>query len=428
MRFLVSALGSAGDVHPFIAISRVLRERGHEVRMLASAHFEERIRRSGIDFTAMGTSADYERLLTLPDLWHPRRGVGVVLDELLNRLAEAYEITAAATTPDTVLVGSSLSWAARLIRERTGQALATVHLSPTLLLSAVQPSVMPAVGDLGRMPPWLVRILHRAADRWVLDRLAAPRLDRLRADLGLPPVRRIWSRWMHSPDRVICAWPAWFAAPQPDWPPRSVVTGFPIFDEGRTEIEASLDAFLAAGPAPVGITPGSAMAHGERFLARALDATIASGRRALLITPFRDQLPGHLPDGAHQIDYASFSTLLPRLSMLVHHGGIGTSAQALAAGIAQIVVPFAHDQFDNAARLRRLGVSRTLRVTSSVGEWSAAIRELTGSQDSSRVVGEFARRLAHEPPGASQAADQIEALGRAMPGRADRSRSGSLAS
>jgi rhamnosyltransferase subunit B len=117
-----------------------------------------------------------------------------------------------------------------------------------------------------------------------------------------------------------------------------------------------------------------------------------------------------LPEGAHHVAYAPFSSLLPRLSLLIHHGGIGTSAQTLAAGIPQIVVPFAHDQFDNAARLRRLGVSRTLRVTSSATDWSAAIRDLTQSTETQIRVAEIAERMTREPSGASAAADRLEAL------------------
>ncbi len=411
MRFLVSALGSAGDVHPFVAVAQALRARGHGVRMIASPHFEERIRRGGIDFVALGTAADYERLLRLPELWDPRRGARLVLDELLRHLPEALDVTAAASTPDTVLVGSSLSWALRIQQERSGQPAATVHLSPALLLSATQPSVMPGVGDVSWMPTWAVRILHRAADRLLLDRWIAPRLDRLRADLDLPPVRRIWSRWMHSPDLVIGAWPAWFAPPQPDWPPRTMATGFPVFDEGGLDLDAALVAFIASGTAPIGFTPGSAMAHGERFFARALEATATLGRRALLITPFRDQLPARLPEWAHHVAYAPFSALLPRLSLLVHHGGIGTSAQALAAGIPQLVVPFAHDQFDNAARLRRLGVSRTVGVTSSFDEWVTALHDLCGSPAVAAATRRGADRMASDAPGAVRIARALEALG-----------------
>ena len=376
MRFVVSALGSAGDVHPFVAIGEALLARGHAVQILAAPPFEARIRRAGLDFVAMGTTEDYERMLQRPELWDPRRGVRLIVDELLERLPEAYSTTDGCVDgSDVVLVGSTLSWAMRLVQERRGLPGATVHLSPLCLPSATQPPVLPGAGDLSWMPAWTLRVLQATVERLVIDRWIGPRLNRLRAQIGLPPVKRIWSRWMHSPDLVIGAWPDWFAPPQPDWPRHVITPGFPLFAEGGAALPPSLAAFLDAGAPPVGITPGSAMAHGERFFARALAACEALGRRAVLITPYRAQLPAVLPAWAQVVAYAPFSALLPRLSALIHHGGIGTSAQALSAGIAQVIVPFAHDQFDNAARLGRLGVARTLRLSDDEATWTKALHD-----------------------------------------------------
>ena len=262
MHFVVSALGSAGDAHPFIAISQALRARGHTVRMIASPYFEARIRRAGIEFTPLGAPGDFERLLRRPELWHPRQGARFVLDELLNSLREAFTATAAISQPpDTVLVGSSLSWGLRLVQEHSGLPAATVHLSPIFLPSAAQPSVLPGIGDLSWLPVWVLRALQPAAERLLIDRWVAPRLNRLRAELGMAPVQRVLSRWMHSPDLVIGAWPDWFAPPQPDWPAQTQTSGFQLFHESchdiTCELDPSLKAFLAAGPAPIGITPGA---------------------------------------------------------------------------------------------------------------------------------------------------------------------------
>ena len=412
MKFLMSALGSAGDVHPFIAIGEALCARGHAVRILASPPFEQRIRDAGLAFAPLGTADDYERVLQRPELWQPRGGARLILDELLQRLPEGYAATDRyAQEPGTVLVGSTLSWGVRLSQERRGLPAATVHLSPLCLQSAMQPAILPGVGDLSWMPAWALRALQGAGERWVLDRWIGPRLNAFRATLGLAPVRRIWSRWMHSPDLVIGAWPSWFAPPQADWPPATIVSGFPLFGQQGIGLAPSLTAFLAAGPAPIGITPGSAMAHGEGFFARALAACEATGQRALLVTPYRAQLPAALPAWAQVVDYAPFGALLPRLSALIHHGGIGTSAQALAAGVPQLVVPFAHDQFDNAARLQRLAVSRTLRLADRHATWVAALEAAHG--EPAKIA---ARAMRDRMNGGGSTADAIasrlERLGR----------------
>ncbi|MEO8936664.1 MAG: nucleotide disphospho-sugar-binding domain-containing protein [Burkholderiaceae bacterium] len=408
--FLVSALGSAGDVHPFIAISQALRVRGHDVRMIASPHFADRIRNAGISFAAMGAPGDYERLLQRRELWEPRGGARFILDELLDRLPEAYAATRAlAGEPQTVLVGSTLAWGMRIVQEATGLPAATVHLSPVCVQSATAPPILPGVGDLSWMPSWSLRGMQWAAERLLLDRWIGPRLNGLRATVGLAPVRRIWGRWMHSPDLVVCAWPSWFAPPQKDWPPQAETSGFPLYDERGAGLDAALTSFLDAGESPIGITAGSAMAHGREFFAKGIAACAEAGRRVVLISPYHDQIPVQLPDWSHHVAYAPFSALVPRLSKLIHHGGIGTSAQALTAGIPQLVVPFAHDQFDNAKRLTRLGVARTVALSASTDNWVAAI---TGLEAESTVmcVRHYAARMRDGEPAADAIARRLEAL------------------
>ncbi|MCA9270847.1 MAG: glycosyltransferase, partial [Planctomycetales bacterium] len=159
----------------------------------------------------------------------------------------------------------------------------------------------------------------------------------------------------------IGAFPDWYAPPQPDWPASSELTSFPLWDErGVTESPAEVNEFLAAGDPPIAFTPGSAMLQGEKFFAAAADACRRLGRRGMLLSRHAQQIPARLPDGVRHFAYAPFSEILPRCAALVHHGGIGTLSQALAAGVPQLVMPMAHDQPDNAARVRRLGVGSVL--------------------------------------------------------------------
>lgn len=420
-RFLLSALGSAGDVHPFVVVASALLARGHDVRLIAPPHFEARIRAAGVPFAPIGAPGDYERLLQNAELWEPRRGARFIIDELLARLPEAYAASAALSEdPETVLVGSTLSWGMRLVQDARGLRGATLHLSPVCVPSSIAPPVLPGIGDLSSLPAWAVRMLQRTGEHLVLDRWIAPRLNRFRATLGLRPVTRVWSRWMHSPDLVIGAWPDWFAPAQRDWPSQAVTSGFPVFDEGGAKLDDALAAFLEAGPAPIGITAGSAMAHGKAFFARALDACRAAGHRAVLVTAFTDDLPDMLPAPAHAVAYAPFSALLPRLAALIHHGGIGTSAQCLAAGIPQFVAPFAHDQFDNAARLARLGVSTTLDRSASRDPWIAAIRARVDAGEGSDAVRSCADRMAAAEPAGILIARRLEELAYRPHGRTSR--------
>jgi UDP:flavonoid glycosyltransferase YjiC (YdhE family) len=155
--------------------------------------------------------------------------------------------------------------------------------------------------------------------------------------------------------------PDWFAKPQADWPAQTVVTGFPLYDEPEiTPIDDQLDAFLRAGEPPMAFTPGSALWNAREFFEESAKACVRLKRRGLLLTRHRDHLPHSLPPGVIHVHYAPFSQLLPRCAAFVHHGGIGSSAQALASGVPQLVTPFAHDQPDNAYRLNKLGVARVI--------------------------------------------------------------------
>ena len=155
-----------------------------------------------------------------------------------------------------MLVGNSLSRGLRLVQEHSGLPAATVHLWPVCLPLVTWPSLLPAFGDRSWLPVWALRALRSAAERLLVDCWGTQRLNRLRAGLGLAPVQRVLSRWMHSPDLVIGAWPDWFAPPQPDWPAQAQTSGFALFHEsshgGGGGLDLSLEAFLSAGPDPTG--------------------------------------------------------------------------------------------------------------------------------------------------------------------------------
>jgi UDP:flavonoid glycosyltransferase YjiC (YdhE family) len=167
---------------------------------------------------------------------------------------------------------------------------------------------------------------------------------------------------MHSPQKNLGLFPDWFASPQPDWPPQTQLTSFVYYDKqnGTEEISNELDAFLGAGSPPIIFTAGTAMKHADQFFRDCIEACQLLGQRGILLTQHPEQLPDELPPGIQQFAYLPFSKILPRALALVHHGGIGTTAQAIAAGIPQVIRPMAHDQPDTAARVEKLGIGVSL--------------------------------------------------------------------
>jgi UDP:flavonoid glycosyltransferase YjiC (YdhE family) len=189
--------------------------------------------------------------------------------------------------------------------------------------------------------------------------------------------------------------PPWFAAPQPDWPPKVTLTSFPLFDErGLTPLPPGVEEFLSSGDSPIIFTPGSANRQAQPFLAAAVSACRRLGRRGMLLTRFTHHLPARLPDTVRHFDYAPFSEVFPRAAAVVHHGGVGTTAQALAAGVPQLIMPMAHDQPDNAARLIRLGVGAAIKPHLFRGPAVAReLRRLTASPDVAARCKALAARL-----------------------------------
>ena len=212
------------------------------------------------------------------------------------------------------------------------------------------------------MPPLLKHGLFSLLDAFVLDKVFAPEINRFRRSLSLPPVKKIFGNWTHSPQKNVGLFPDWFAHPQPDWPPRTQLTSFVYYDKQsrQNSLSESLEKFLDAGDAPIIFTPGTAMLHANQFFADCTKACQMLGRRGILLTQHAGQLPRELSQDIQYFAYLPFSTTLPRAAALVHHGGIGTIAQAIAAGIPQVIRPMAHDQPDNAARVEGLGIGVSL--------------------------------------------------------------------
>lgn len=366
LNLIVIALGSAGDVHPMVGLALALQRRGHSVLFVGPAVFQPLAERVGLEFAGLGSEEEFYATIRDPDLWHPIRAFPLVAKKLiLPAMRPVYELIAARRERDlarTVVTAPSTAFGARMAQEKLGVPLVTIHLQPSLLRSDIDPPCYSLPDILGMLPQWLRGYYWRAVDRLLIDPLLAREVNAFRRELGLGPASRFFDVWMHSPQRVVGLFPEWFAPPAPDWSPQVRLAGFPLWDESEVrEPSAELAQFLAEGEPPVVFTAGSAMAQGKDFFHVSAEVCRASGWRGLLLTQFPEQLPASLPAGVRHFHYVPFSAVLPRVAAFVHHGGIGTTAQAFAAGVPQLVMPLAHDQPDNATRVKRLGVGDFLR-------------------------------------------------------------------
>lgn len=361
LKLLLPTIGSAGDVHPVIALGLALQQRGHQATVLTNPLFQELIEQQGLGFFPLGTLDDARATIADPDLWHPRKGFEVIARRaILPSMPEVYRYIERHADSSTVVVSSGMAFGARIAQERLGVATVTVHLQPSIIRSLADQGMSGNIRISAAQPMWFKRAFFRFADWFLLDRALKKPVNAFRASLGLPPVERLMHRWLHSTQLVIGFFPDWFANPQPDWPPRTHLVGFPLWDRGRTALPDDALEFLAAGAPPVVFTPGSAGATMHDYFKESVEAVRTLGVRAMLVTNYPEQVPANLPAGVKTFGYLPFSGLLPHAAMLVYHGGIGTLAQTIKAGIPHLVVPHGHDQFDNAFRIEQLGLGRGL--------------------------------------------------------------------
>ncbi|MFN7021406.1 MAG: glycosyltransferase [Phycisphaerales bacterium] len=420
MRFALLTIGTAGDVHPLIGVGLALKRRGHEVVLVTNPHFQERIARVGLGFWPLGTADEYAAMVASPRLVHRSGGPMFVLHNLMIPAivptVRALEHLRTAFKPDAVLA-HHIALGAPHACERYRIPCATAVLAPLFWLSRHEPIVYPnvRVENLSRLADRALRRVLRLSARFIIDRP----VSRAKREAGLPPVRNLVYTEARGvdPDRpVLALWSRQFRPPLPDDPTRGRICGFSWFDRGapaHKPDEAELDRFLDEGEPPLVFTLGSSVVHhGQDVFDLAARATERLGRRALLLTGSRESARTARPGGAgvRAVPYAPFSRILPAGCCTIHHGGIGTTAQALRAGRPAVVIPFANDEFDNAARARRLGAAVTVpRSGLSLKTLCGAIDRALGDPAIKGTAALIGQKLVSED-GAETAASELERI------------------
>ncbi|QDU54593.1 glycosyltransferase [Aeoliella mucimassa] len=413
MHFILTAIGSYGDVHPFVGLGQRLRERGHRVQVLTNPYFSEVVESAGLELLPMLTADDYRQLIDHAQIWHPIRGVpylfrNAVVETMRGMfgLLEQHFVAG-----ETILVAHPLDVASRLFRERYQTPVALATLAPQALWSRHQPPKLGALPVGPGWPRWWNEFQFWAGTRLFLDPVLKQPISVFRKELGLPAVARLFPGWWFSSDLNLCLFPDWFGPVQPDWPRPVEPVGFPLWDGSEVGALADeVEQFLGAGEPPVLFTPGTANKYAADYFTTAVEACQQLGRRAMLLTKFAEQVPSNLPDTVGHFSFVPLLPLLPRTAAVVHHGGIGTSSQVLAAGVPQLVRPMAFDQYDNAQRLCKLGVAEQLKPKRfSVDRVVASLARLTSSTEVAEACQMHAARCDRQ--GLHRAADLLEALG-----------------
>lgn len=421
-KIVLTTIGTLGDLHPFIALALALKRRGFSPVLAVAEDQIAKSRTAGLDAVAvlpsfeairqrMGLSEDDAVRHIMSD---QRQMLEQVVLPAVSSCAQALD---AISADAEAIVASTFVFAAPIIAEKRNVPLVSIVLQPMAMLSPYDPPHTPEFRIMKAAPVGAIgaqwnRICYAAARRF-FHRLYGRRIDAVRAEHALAPRggKLMFDAGREAALTLGCYSPLFGPLP-PDALGNTRITGFPIFDSwsGAEEIlDPTLSAFLDAGRPPIVFTLGSlAVYDAGNFYSEAAETARRLGERAVLLTGDKELHPAE--GDIFSCAYAPHSLLFPRAAAIVHHGGAGTTGQALRAGKPQLVVPHMGDQNDHAYRIERMGLGRTIKARHFTADrvepvLAGLLRDESYRDEATRIG-----VLASQEHGAETAATAIEAL------------------
>ncbi len=352
MRVVLGSVGSRGDVQPMLALAQAFASRGHDPLVAAPPNVESWVRRLGFDFAPLGVDmqvymAEHSDGLTANPVKMLRMASRYFNEQMP---LQARQLKSACERADAIVYGG-LAVAAPTVAEHLRLPVLGVLYTSCMLPARQHPPLsVPWHG----LPDWMNDLLWRA-NRLLADSLGRRTLNTMRAGFGLPPVEHVRRHLFEDNPLVIAADEALFP-PDPQWQGRYPYANFIFFDD-PAPLDPELDAWLSDGEPPVFVGFGSMSGKGTNRAERMIvEAVCATGHRCIVGAGWAGLGAGGLPKGWRVVRDAPHAVLFPRTAAVVHHGGSGTTAQALRAGVPQVLLPLILDQFHHAHRLHLAGI------------------------------------------------------------------------
>jgi UDP:flavonoid glycosyltransferase YjiC (YdhE family) len=420
-RIVITSAAFWGDVMPFVPIARELTGRGHDVVYALPPDHHSMLEGEPFGLVDNGSTFSPQDVLADPrqrDLIE-RRGMTMSGGLLARYWAKRYtvqELDQIVTATSAVLDGADLmithptmGSVSGIAADIVGVPWITGHLFPMMLPSAQRP---PSTVAIPQLPGAAGHAVNRAA--WAAGKVATGLMtydrsvNRFRARHGLPPVRAsMLMGGVSSLRTLVLVSPAYFPPPT-DWPASTRMTGFTVWD-GSTLMPPEVDAFLAAGDAPVVVTMGTcAAATAQRVFAVVAETLDELGLRGLYLVAHEENCAGALADRDGVFTFAPLGAVLPSCRAIVHAGSHGTNATAMHAGVPSVAVPVLFDQLWHGRRTEELGIGRLARRGARrPDEVRGAITDVVTDDRYTVRAGAFAARLAEED-GVGTACDEVE--------------------
>jgi sterol 3beta-glucosyltransferase len=418
MNITILTFGTRGDVEPHLALAIGLQRRGHRVKLVAPAGYADWIRSHGVAVHVQSVSVDdkHSKPESLPRVPadRPRKSRRErAAAELAWHKTFLDDYWAASADADLILQ-AGFAYGGIDVALQRGVPIAFLFPHPITPTREAMCYRSPLRVSLGGS--------HNYLSHWISMRHAwgtfGPPINSWRAErFNLPP----WPSYRHMVEAVagaptLCAYSESVVPRYGDWPDTDIVTGYWFLDlDPAWQPPADLVRFLEAGPPPIHVGFGSMRLHfPERATRIVLEAIRRSGQRAVVSLGKGDalkRLPA--PDTVHYIDSIPHRWLFPRMAAVVHHGGAGTTAAVLNAGVPGVVVPIAYDQFGWSQRIRQLGVGAGSGhvATTTAGRLTRMIRRVIEDRDLRRRAAALGETIRSER-GVDVAVDIIERYAR----------------
>ena len=413
MKIVLATFGSLGDLHPMLALAIELRGRGHEIVINTLEVYREKIAALGFDFYPMRPDVNPDDRELAKMMMDAKTGTEKLLREILiPNVRPMFEDLMKAVEQADLLISGEVVFAAASVAEKTGIKWITTSLAPASFLSPHDPFVPPTAQWLrhfrflgATFHTGIYSLVHRLVWSWLEP------YRNFRREIGLsethdPIFKDKFSKLFH-----LAMFSKVLGKPQPDWHTPTLQTGFCFYDgqQDLGKMPENLTEFLDSGEPPIVFNLGSAAVMDARdFFEESAKAAGILNRRAVLLYGIFNEAPKITDENIVAFDYAPFSQIFPHAACVIHQGGVGTTAQVLRAGVPALIMPYSHDQPDNAARCERIGAARTIAREKYKAETAAKeLRELL-SDLSYKSKAVEAKKIVEAEHGTKMACDAIE--------------------
>lgn len=398
MQITIIAGGSRGDVQPYVALGKGLNESGHTVRVLAPQDYQDLITAYDLEFFDMGGGTQAMAQSQIQDIVEQGNILKIlaVTGQGANQLAlqSATNGLIACAGSDLILAGFAGLSTGMALAEKLGIPFLQAHLMPFTPTSEF-PSVLTPQIPQTQLTKWVNGLSHRFAQQmmWQMLRSADNKARAQVLEMAPAPFWGPFASLKQEAEPIIYGFSPQVIPPPADWADYINVTGYWFLDPPADwEPPSDLVNFLEAGPPPIYVGFGSMLSRKpEETADMVLSALAHTGQRGVLSSGWGGLKKENLPETVFMIGSIPHSWLFPKMSVVVHHGGAGTTGAGLQAGVPSIVTPFFGDQPFWGHKVYELGVGpkpiprRRLTVESLAEAFQRAVSDTEMRKNASNL-------------------------------------------